>query len=36
VNGTERVIDGHIPLPSAPGLGVGLNRQVLNAHRLDR
>ena len=34
VDGTEAIVDGHIPLPTAPGLGVRLNRDVLNAHRL--
>ena len=34
VDGAETVVDGHIPLPTQPGLGVGLNRAALDAHRL--
>jgi galactonate dehydratase len=34
VGGAEAVVDGHIPLPTQPGLGVGLNRAALDAHRL--
>jgi galactonate dehydratase len=34
VDGTEVVVDGHIPLPTTPGLGVHLNHDVLQAHRL--
>jgi galactonate dehydratase len=34
VDGAEVVAGGHIPLPARPGLGVGLNRAVLDAHRL--
>ena len=34
VDGAEAVVDGHIPLPTRPGLGVGLNRAALDAHRL--
>ena len=29
VDGAERIVEGHIPLPNAPGLGVGLNRAVM-------
>lgn len=35
VNGSEIVVDGHIPLPTAPGLGITLNSRVLEAHRID-
>ena len=34
VNGTEMVSDGHIPLPTRPGLGIDWNRTVADAHRL--
>jgi galactonate dehydratase len=34
VNGTEQVVAGHIPLPRTPGLGVTLNRAVMERHQL--
>ena len=34
VAGRETVVAGHIPLPTAPGLGVHLDRKVLAAHRV--
>lgn len=34
VDGREIIVDGHIPLPATPGLGVGLNREVLKAHAI--
>ena len=33
VDGTERVRDGEIVLPTAAGLGVTLNREILDQHR---
>lgn len=32
VCGTETVVDGYIPLPSAPGLGIAIDREVLREH----
>lgn len=34
VDGREIVVDGHIPLPTTPGLGVGLNHDVLRTHTM--
>lgn len=36
VDGREIVVDGQILLPTAPGLGVGLNRRVMNDHANSR
>lgn len=33
VDGTEVIVDGHLVLPTRPGLGVSLNRTVLAAHQ---
>ncbi|HUX88454.1 MAG TPA: enolase C-terminal domain-like protein, partial [Chloroflexota bacterium] len=34
VDGRESVVEGHISLPTSPGLGVGLNRKVLQEHAM--
>jgi galactonate dehydratase len=34
VGGAEVVVDGHIPLPTAPGLGITLNHGILDAYRV--
>ena len=30
-----QLVDGKIPLPTAPGLGIQLNRDALNKYRVD-
>ena len=33
--GTERTIDGHIPAPELPGLGIELDRKVIDEHAIN-
>jgi len=35
VDGTEQVVDGHIPLPSTPGLGINWNGRAARDHRVE-
>lgn len=32
VSGAEQLVDGHLQLPTRPGLGARLNRELVNAH----